>query len=77
MPATRTRFPSPAALALAAAGVSQSQIAERIGSADATVSRQLSGTLRLQPETLAAIRQLAGVECANQIANIHGLEVLA
>ena len=77
MPATRTRFPSPAALALAAAGVSQYQVAERIRSSDATISRQLSGSLKLQPETLAAIRQLAGVDCADQIAAIHGTALVS
>ena len=72
MPA-RTRFPSPAALALAAAGVAQTQIADRLGVAGATVSRQLSGSRTLQPETLSAIRVLAGVRVADDIAEIHGV----
>ena len=68
------RYPSPAALALSAAGVAQYEVASRIGSSDATVSRQLSGERTLQPETLAAIRVLAGTDTADKIAAIHGIE---
>ena len=77
MPSVRTRFPSPAALELAAAGVTQDQVADRTGVTGATVSRQLAGERRLQPETLSAIRVIAGVDTADKIAEIHGIEVSA
>ncbi len=71
---SRIRTPSPASLILIAAGTTQDAVARRIGRTQPTVSAQLSGDRTLQPETLQAIRQVAGPEAAEKIAAIHGLD---
>ena len=75
MPRTPGSTYSAAALVLARCGVTQHRVATRLGIAANTVSTQLNGQHRPHPKLVPAIRALAGVDAAKEIAQILGLEV--
>ncbi len=67
---------SPAALALAHAGIPQRAIQERLGYASVSaISDQLRGDQAPNPELISTIRLVAGPDVADAVAGILGIEV--
>lgn len=67
---------TPAAVALAKAGVAQRQISEPMGyKAPQAVSAQLAGINRPHRDLIPTIRIVAGTSTADEIAGILGVEV--
>ncbi len=65
---------SPASLRLAAAGITHERVAARAGVERATITSQLVGRSTPMPYLIPAIRSLAGVDVANDVAEILGVE---
>ena len=66
------RLPSPATLILNGAGFTVTQVAQKAGIAQPSVSAQLAGRRLLQEKTLDAIRSLAGSAVAEEVATTAG-----
>ncbi len=56
-------------------GVRLIDIGKRLGLAQPTVSRQLSGELDPHPNLIRAIRSVAGIGAAEEVATLLGVEV--
>lgn len=65
---------SPAALVLAARGITQARLAARLGVSTGAVTRYLGGSRTPPPELIPAIRALMGVDAAAEVAAILGIE---
>jgi transcriptional regulator with XRE-family HTH domain len=64
---------SPAALALARAGIPQRVLAERLGLSQQSITFYLSGQRRPCAGLLPAVRLVAGTEAADEIADLLGI----
>ena len=65
---------SPASLVLARAGITQTTVAQRLGTSRSAVSLYLRGVRRPHPNLIEVIRLLAGTEAADEVATILGVE---
>jgi hypothetical protein len=68
MPLQRKPRHSKAVLALAAAGVTTTEIADRLSRSRTLVTRMLNGERTAHPDLLDVIADLAGAELADQVA---------
>ena len=64
MTPTRIRTPSPATIALAGAGATQTQVADLLGVTQVAVSQWFAGVRSAPPELNAAIENLLGADSA-------------